>query len=233
MAKRGTARSLSEDVAARLRAAILDGELQPGDRLQPIVLSKQYDASTTVVREALSALSGERLIRSEAGHGFFVPTIERAEVTDLVEVRVAMESLALRMSMERGGPEWESQVLAAHHLLVRTPRRLPGNGRTTAEWSAAHSRFHAEIVGACGIPILIGMCQQLSAATELYRLWVGSLVPQSARDVEAEHLAILDAIVKGDVNVASELLAEHYRLTARMLVQYSPETSSPLAALTG
>ena len=224
MARRGDAKSLAADVYARIRESIFNGTLRPGDRIQPAVLGEQYNASTTVIREALALLAGERLVQTRTGHGFYIPELKRSELEDLTLVRQDVESLAVRLAAERGGVDWESKLMATHHKLARTPRRTADNPNHTNQlWSQAHREFHAQLIVACDIPMLLDICQQLGSATELYRVWVGELTRGHTRDVEAEHAAILDAVLAGEPAKAAEVLAAHYRGTADMILAQWPE----------
>jgi DNA-binding GntR family transcriptional regulator len=226
MARRGDAKSLAADVYARIRESIFNGTLRPGDRIQPAVLGERYNASTTVIREALALLAGERLVRSRTGHGFYIPELQRHELEDLTIVRQTVESLAVRLAVERGGVDWESTLMAAHHKLARTPRRTADNpNHTNQEWSKAHREFHHQLIVACDIPILLDLCQQLGSATELYRVWVGELTHGAKRDVEAEHAAVLEAVLANDPGKAAEVIATHYRGTADLILAHWPEGS--------
>lgn len=219
MVKRGGAKSLAADVYDRIRTDIFSGSLRPGERLQPAVLSERYEASTTVVREALALLAGEQLIRSTAGKGFFIPDLVVDELRDVTLVRCHVESLALTMAIERGGVEWEMKVLAAHHKLAKTPRRTPDNpDHPSQEWAKHHREFHEQLVAGCGVPVLISLCQQMGSATELYRIWAGPMPQTAARDVAAEHAAILEAALDGNTELATERLLNHYHTTAEAIL---------------
>jgi DNA-binding GntR family transcriptional regulator len=224
MARRGVERasSLSEEVYRKIRGAVVDGDFTPGMRLQPAVLGEQYGASTTVVREALANLAGERLILSEPGQGYFVPEIHRDRLRDITAVRCNTETLALSWAMERGGLDWESQLLAAHHRLSRTPMRNDDNN-PNLEWARLHNDFHAAFFRGCGVPILIDMCEQLSAATAIYRVWSTRFTQSSHRDVEREHQEILDAVIAHDRDLAVARLTAHYETTAQLIVANWPD----------
>jgi DNA-binding GntR family transcriptional regulator len=229
MVKRGAARSLTADVYNRIRTEIFTGALRPGERLQPAILSERFETSTTVVREALALLAGERLIQSTAGQGYFIPELVVGELFDITLVRCHVESLALKMSIERGGVEWEMRVIATHHRLAKTPRRTPDNpDHPSQEWSRHHQEFHEQLIGGCGVPVLIDMCRQLTSATELYRIWAGPTTTTAARDVEAEHAAIVDAAIHGDVENATALLLNHYRTTAEAILADHGEPDAAL-----
>jgi DNA-binding GntR family transcriptional regulator len=224
MTRRGTERtgSLSEEVYRRIRNSIIDGVFTPGMRLQPAALGEEYGASTTVVREALANLAGERLILSEPGQGYFVPEIQRDVLRDLTAVRCNTESLALTWAMERGGLDWESDLLAAHHRLSRTPQRLEDN-HPNPEWARVHTAFHAALVRGCGVPILIDMCEQLSAAAAIYRMWSTRFTQSAHRDVALEHQEILDAVLSHDRDLAVQRLCAHYETTAQLIIAHWPD----------
>jgi DNA-binding GntR family transcriptional regulator len=220
MVKRSGEGSLSAEVYHRIRREIFNGTLRPGERLPPGALSETYNASTTVVREALTLLAGERLVTSASGKGFFVPEIVYEELRDTVMVRIHLESLAVRLSIERGGVDWESGVITAHHRLARTPRRTPEEpDHVSEDWSKQHRVFHEMLVSGCGSPILANLCSQLISATELYRITAAPEPGAASRDVEAEHAAIMRAALNGETDVTISLLADHYNRTADIILK--------------
>lgn len=219
MARRGSSSSIAQDVYRRIRSGIFNGELRPGARIQSNALGVEYGTSTTVVREALQLLVGERLVRADAGRGFFVPEVVPTEVTDLTTVRCEVDSIALRLSIERGDLVWESAVMAAHHLLSRTPRYKEGGHVMTEEWAEVHRDFHLQLLAACGSPVILDLCGQLQGATELYRVAVGSVPKAAGRDVDAEHRLIVEAVLARDADLAVERLTQHYRATADLIAE--------------
>jgi len=197
-----------------IRADVLRGRWMPGEKLQPITLSEHYKTSTTVIREALTRLAGEKFVTVEPNRGFFVPTLSLAELRDLTEVRCRIEGLGLELAIDRGDLVWESGLIAAHHQLSRTPRRGKNDPQHVAEaWTEAHRAFHAKLIEACAVPVILEVSRQLADSTELYRQWAAPSAAAGERDVEAEHRAILDATLAHDARLASELLTRHYTTT--------------------
>lgn len=204
----------------QIRRDVLNGEWPPRTRLQPAALAKRIGTSTTVVREALTRLAGEGLIRSEMNRGFFVPAVSAAELRDITRVRCTVEGLALEMAIDRGDLQWESSALAAYHELSRTPRRASGDPIHVNEaWADAHRRFHVSLLQGCGVPSLMTFAAQLNSTTELYRRWAAPTVDATSRDVEREHAEILAATLERDAPRAVELLQSHYELTTQIVLQ--------------
>src|SRR5438270_5864488 len=102
MPTRTAARSLTERIYACLRADILAGRFEPGQRLRPTELAGINGVSLNVVREALNRLAGERLVRASPQQGFAVVTLTAEDLADLTDVRELVEATALRRSIERG-----------------------------------------------------------------------------------------------------------------------------------
>lgn len=229
MSKRGDAKSLALDVYQQIRQAIFDGRLLPGARLAPGPLSKEYDVSTTVLREALILLTGDRLVVSTPGHGFSVPGLNPSELKDLTLLRCHNESLAISLAIERGSLEWETEVISAHHRLSRIPRRVCENLQTpNPDWFNAHRAFHAKLLEGCGVPALIDICDKLAASTEIYRVASVPRTRNPSRDVEAEHAAILDVVIRRDAEAAARLLCAHYHATEEgLLANWSADPAQP------
>lgn len=212
-------------VYAALRSDILGGRQKPGSRLPFADLSARYEASMGVVREALTRLQGEGLVESEPQVGFTVVAISADNLRHLTEARCAIEGLVLRGSIEHGDLAWESDLLAAHHRLDRTPHiAADGTGRLSDEWAAAHAAFHLALLAGAPNPVLLGTAVSLRDSAELYqRLSVPE--DNSHRDIPAEHRAILNAALAHAADTAVELLCSHIQRTTDILLHTGFEPS--------
>jgi DNA-binding GntR family transcriptional regulator len=214
MAKRTDAETLSKHIRDALRLDILEGRWEPGAKLQLTALSDHYDTSSTVVREALTRLVGDRLVHLIPNRGFFVPELSLAELEDITEMRCVNEALAARLAIERGSLDWESALMAAHHRLEKTPRRAEDDPDIHTEaWNQAHQAFHAKLVEACGVPVLIDLTCVLSDLSQLYGRWAGVATRDAKRDIELEHRQILAAALDRDAEKTGSLLRTHYQTT--------------------
>lgn len=211
-------RASTESVHARLRSDLLGGVHPPGSKLKFAPLCERYGASVSVVREALSRLSEQGLVESEPRIGFRVRTVTVDDLRDLTATRIDIEALALRQAIDRGGMDWESQLVAAHHRLERTPLlTADAPPRVSDDWEAAHAHFHGSLLDGCGSRWLIGIAGTLRDAAELYRRW--SQLQEPGRDVAGEHRAIFEATLDRDADAAITHLRHHYQRTADILEQ--------------
>jgi DNA-binding GntR family transcriptional regulator len=206
-------------VRDHIKSDILHGRWVPGERLAPAALASVYAISTTVVREALTRLTGEGFVRLEPNRGFFVPELSLTVLRDLTEVRCRSEALAIELAIARGGLGWESRLVAAHHELAHTPRRRSDDHtQYSDDWARAHAKFHLTLIEGCQVPVLISLTSQLADSTEFYRRWSAPSPAASRRDVESEHSRILEAVLAGRASLASALLRDHYERTVQIVL---------------
>ena len=205
-------------VYERLRADILNGRLAPDERLNPTELSARFEVSLGVLREALGLLGAHELVRIDRNRAFHVTPLSLDALANLTFVRKLNEGAALRLSVERGGVTWESEILAAHHRMASEPMFLLANPTAHNEdWARAHLAFHDTLIAACGNQRLLGICRRLSDAAELYRAWSGPGTREINRDVAGEHKGLLDAALGHNADLAVALFEAHVDRTQAIL----------------
>src|ERR1700722_1657036 len=134
----------------RLRGDILAGRQRPGERLRYTDLCDRYATSMGVLREALLRLVEQGLVVSEAQHGFRVVPLSAVDLRELTQARYELEGLTVRLAVTNGDVDWESRLIAAHHLLVRAPQLDPDDPeRLSDAWVTAHANFHAALLDGC------------------------------------------------------------------------------------
>jgi DNA-binding GntR family transcriptional regulator len=95
------ASSTTEQVAAALRTAILQGKLSQGEQLSEAILAPTFRVSRGSVREALLMLVGDRLVDHRPRQGFFVAQLDSDDIREVYEVRLAIESAAGHLMIAR------------------------------------------------------------------------------------------------------------------------------------
>jgi DNA-binding GntR family transcriptional regulator len=219
----------TEEAFRRLRSDILGGSLRPGQKLPFVELASTYNASVGVLREALSRLLEQGLVKSAPQQGFFVTPISRTDLEQLTEARCEIESLTLRHSIAEGGVYWESEVLAAHHRLASAPMYTDDRPiRLSEEWAEAHRVFHETLLLGCRNERLLSIATSLRASAELYRQWSAPL--DQTRDIKGEHQGITDAVLARDPDLATQRLCQHISLTSELLLAAETDGMPSFAA---
>lgn len=207
---------LSDDVETignatfrKIRNDIIHGILRPGDRLPLERLKQHYSVSVSTLREILVRLSTEGFVLAEGQRGFEVAPASEADMRDLGELRLLLESRALGLSLERGDLDWEARVVAAHHKLAAVERHLlEGNLQRTPEWIAYDRSYHEALISACGSPALMVMHVSVFDRFVRYHMLAESF---RGRAVADDHRALLDAALARDVSKAQHMLEAHVR----------------------
>jgi GntR family transcriptional regulator, carbon starvation induced regulator len=212
-----SAKSLTSLAFERLHEGILTGQLAPGERLRIRSLSESYDIGATAIREALSRLVSDGLVDSEDQRGFSVSPVSRDELIDLTHIRIDVECLALAHAIERGGVDWESNLLGSFHRLSKTP--MPTSPEHHAAWAVAHRQYQEALVGGCGSPWLIRLCRLLYDRTERYRNLAERQTAPQAREAIREHKEMMEAAIARDAGLAKRLLAEHFWETTDIVLK--------------
>lgn len=92
---------LRDVVFNTLRQAILHGELKPGERLMEIQLANKLGVSRTPIREAIRKLELEGLVLMIPRKGAEVAEITEKSLRDVLEVRKALEELAVQLCCDK------------------------------------------------------------------------------------------------------------------------------------
>lgn len=200
-----------------LRSAILRGDFEPGQPLRLAALAAKYDASQSVVREALARLAEHNLAELTPNQGFRVVDISRADLKAITDLRVLIEGAALRSSLENGDVQWEAGVVSAHHVLERATFAADDEPGTTQDWSDAHAAFHIALVAACDNPRMLTLTNSLRDGAELYRQLSRGSRHLEERDIPGEHRELMELATARDVG-AIDALERHLRRTTDYLI---------------
>src|SRR5438270_8585414 len=224
MAKTASGGTRADDVQEHLRAEILGGRRTPGERLKFPELCERHEVSVGVVREALTRLVDQGLVRAQAHQGYIVTPLSHKELGELTTARMELESLVFRLSVVAGDMSWEAGAVAAHHVLERAPFAAEGDpSQLSEEWSGAHAAFHVALLAGCGNRRLQEMAWKLREEAELYRRWSVSFGQEPTRDIAGEHRRLLDAALAHQPEPPAERLADHTSHTARLLITCADE----------
>jgi len=212
-------RTLTAAVTAQLRHEIINGRLRPGSKLSISDTTKRLRVSLSATREALSRLASEGLVRPEEHKGYCVTPISIDDLKDLTQLRIEVDSLALRDAIKRGDAAWEARIVSASHLLSRTPLNdQPGSSAVSEIWADKHREFHLALISACQSPRLIQLHNTLFEQSERYRrLSIG--YAKSPAVVNASHHGLVAPVLARDVEGAIAAIRDHFEGTTRVIVE--------------
>lgn len=218
--------SLRERVTRALRAAIVSGELEPGQVYSAPGLGAKFGVSATPVREAMLDLVRENLVTTVPNKGYRVTTMDEADLDDITELRMLIEPpLAAQVT-----PEIPDEDLPALRGMVQAiiDGALAGD---LVAYTEADRAFHLRLLDYAGNPRITALIDDLRAHTRLYGL--ASLLESGELEESArEHDVILDAIEGRDPREVERLMRAHISQTrGRWAHPKSPDGSDGIPAV--
>lgn len=214
--------TLATSIAQKLREDVLSGHYSPGTRIRLEDIKSNFGVSWSPIREAITRLVTEGLIVSDSQKSYRVAPASKSELIEAIELRVQLETKALKLSIEKGDDAWEIDVVSAQHRLSKLESQKVS--RNQAEnWEELHQGLHFALTKACESPILLQFCHQLNDIQDRYRRIFFKL-SDFDRDVAHEHKLITDATLNRNVKLASKLLADHIERTGRNILAIMPHS---------
>jgi DNA-binding GntR family transcriptional regulator len=189
----------------RLREAILNGELGPGDRLQQHLLAAKLGLSHVPLREALQRLEFEGFIAISPRRGAFVVPLTAADAAELFELRVNLETTALSASVKHLAPD--------QHLVATEVCRQADGIKDKLAYGEANWQFHRALYVACRRPRTLNLIETLWRNASRYSMLLRHRAPY-LRQSQQEHWDMLEAAGKQDTELACRLLRAHIETAA-------------------
>lgn len=195
--------SVQQQAANNLRAAILAGIFQPGERLVEADLCARLGVSRPSVREALRSLEAEKLVEIVPNRGPLVPVITWEQANEIYQVRALLEGEAAAAFATRTTPESIKRMRTALADFIRADK----NGNVGERLSST-SRFYDEILGGCGNSVISDILQGLIARITFLRARSMSTAGRAKFSAQ-EMKKIINAIEARDPKAARKAAIEH------------------------
>lgn len=190
-----------------MRTEVISGTLAPGTQLFESELAAKHGVSKTPVREALSKLRVEGLVRVLPRRGYLVEALTVAQVVALLELRGVLESGAAALAATRITPQ---QVAELRTLAHARPAR--GGRRGTVDFIRLNRAFHVRAAEASQndrVVDLLGQCLD-----ELERaFFLGARVADVTTEVHEDHVALVNALARRDADAARRVVMEQLEHT--------------------
>lgn len=194
---------LRDVVFNTLRQAILKGEMEPGERLMEITLANKLGVSRTPIREAIRKLELEGLVNMIPRKGAVVASISEKDMKDVLEVRITLEELAVKLAVKNMEPEDIEQLRAAAKGFENAVI-----SRDIVDIVEADVAFHDIIYNKTGNSRLIQIINNLREQMYRYRLeYIKDARTHSI--LISEHNDIIEALRSKDVEAAKNAVREH------------------------
>lgn len=200
------------DAYAALHAAIVAGELSPGERLIEEELAERLGLSRGAVRGAILRLGHEGLVVRERNRGARVRRFTVEEAVEILEARAALESLAAGYAALRRTDADVEEL----ESLVEEMERLYEAGELLAI-SERNAMLHRRILELSGHQVALDICSRLNSQVVRFQFRT-VLAPGRPQKSLAEHRQIVEGIAAADREAAEQAMRAHLNNVAAVLV---------------
>ena len=204
--------SLEERVYLTLEEEILSGKLKRGETLTENSLSTRLGVSRTPLRSALHRLAEEGLIEISPNRGAVVVGIGADDLVDIYRIRMRLEGLASSEAARKISDEDKKRLRDTIELSEFYMAKQDSD-----HFKELDSQFHSIIFKACGNRVLCKTLSDLHRNIHFYRkqsLAAGDRLEKAL----AEHKQILDAIERGDCEMADKLTSDHIEAALKNVI---------------
>jgi DNA-binding GntR family transcriptional regulator len=199
--------SIVDTVTERLRGEILDGSIQPGERIRVAALERRFRVSHIPIREALRRLESEGLVVTSPQRATLAAGVALDDLAGLYELRLILETELARRAVERMTDADRAQIRRALEALEEEAR-----DPDAATFWERHRDFHWAILAPAGSAWTRRVLDQLWQSAERYvRLFVSTF--GSMEEAMAEHRLMVEACEAGDGERLVELVDRHLTRT--------------------
>lgn len=210
--------SASSIVFNALRKAIIEGELKEGEPLRQDEIARLFNTSRIPVREAISRLQEQGLVRTQRYKGAVVAGLSAEEAAEIFDLRAFLEPAIIRDAV----PKMSKDLLAK----ARQSCLAFSTSSNSMEWGDLNREFHDALYSASSLTYFRDVADNAMNRVDRYiraQLVMSNGMARAAR----EHLLILEACERGEADLASSLVKEHIMGAKQSLLMHFPGPALP------
>jgi len=196
---------LGQQIEQVLKEEILDGHLEPGDRVNIEALAERWSVSSTPVRDAVRRLEAAGFLRVHPRKGVYVAELGEDDFRDIFELRIALECLAVESAALLAPDEELTRVLEQY-------REAAQHFQETGDRSLLAKRdymVHDLLMRYCRNARLVAIMRDLRDLIDWAQATIVSRQPEAYDVTVHEHMHIVEAMQARDVVEARRAIREH------------------------
>ncbi len=212
--------NLDQKVYSQLKSMILDQNLKSGSKIYQEKLAENLVISRTPLVNALKKLEQEHLITAIPRKGFYVREFSKEEMVYIFELREVLEGLAARRAANR----ISASQINKFQDLFKGLKTSEASG-SVEKYATEDRRFHHFLIKIGSNDHLSNMLETYSVITFSYLVKFRGGLVRPPRETLPEHLAIIEAIIKKDPEMAEQAVRLHFKRSRERLIQDFEEES--------
>ncbi|MFE4194831.1 GntR family transcriptional regulator [Paenarthrobacter sp. NPDC056912] len=188
-------------VYGELKRQILSLELKPGERIYEPAMATVLQVSRTPLREAIRRLISESLLEQQPTGGVLVPALDETVISELYDVRAALESLMAREACANASPADLEELQG----LVARNAAMVEFADEAMKYGVA---LHAAIARIAGNSWALRFHEQIASQVQRYRYFTNN-APERRDEALANHRLLVEAIASKDPEKAAKIAFDH------------------------
>ncbi len=205
----------SNDLLQTLRTRIAAQEIPPGAKLREQELAAEFGVPRARIRQALFALEQRGLVERIPNRGAVVTRLDLAQVFAIYDLREVLEGLCVRLATQKSPRESWQDLLDEFKGPMQ---QLLKQGDLDA-YTAGYNRFRRRAIEAAANPLLTEMLDSIFEKTQVLIRRI-LILPGRADTGLREHIAVLEAMRRGDADGAEALRRANMRSARAFLERY-------------
>lgn len=193
------------------------------EEINLVGLAQRFGVSRTPVRTAIARMESEGLIWRDEGKGWVVASHSRQDVEAILDLEVALQSLAVRLAAQRFGPEHRPALAEILEAMQQAAEH-----RDLESWFESDARFHDFVNGLAGNPFLERALSQNGALWYRYRPLYIQVTGDQMQVLFVQHRAVSECIAAGAADRAVEDIVEHLEYIRKSIMTVIEQVLEPL-----
>ena len=198
-----TRRTLHDEVLERVRDMIIEGRLEPGQRINEGLVGAQLGVSRTPLREAIKILATEGMLELLPNRGARVAAVNEAEIDEMLEVIAGLEANAARLLARRITDSEIADIAELHEAMLEAYER-----RDEARYFTLNRQIHEAMMRAAKNATLAQIYAGLSSRIQRFRYAAHKTPEQWQRAID-EHEDMLRLMIERDGEQLARLMETH------------------------
>lgn len=204
-------------LTARLRAAILRGDLEPGHKINLDRLRSEFGVSLSPLREAICRLAVDGLVHVQDQRGASIAPLTCTELEEIGRARREVDVIALRDSIERGDADWAKGLREAAFALHAAAASDDAENQPE-RWAVAQSNFYQAMIAGCDMPLFIAFCTSLHDLQARYHRQL-PCAPDQLMGLWRMNAKVASFALEGNVDAATTALRDFHDLCITTLAE--------------
>jgi DNA-binding GntR family transcriptional regulator len=202
---------LRDIIFEKLQQTIFSGKFKSGERITEKEIADELSVSRTPVREALYRLASTGLIKIIPHRGFLISKWSFKEIRDVMEIRIALEMLAVRLAIKRILPE---EIKELKDLIIKMDKAVSkGDIKKVSHFN---TEFHNKIVFASKNKELLDVMEPIKNKIHHFRI-ISISTPNRLEESHKEHKDILNALISKNAELAQKLMYQHIQKVSSII----------------